>query len=619
VGLEPGESFQQLAKMPAGQESYLRLQGRVLDAFTGRPLAGAKIEVWSEEIDRVFGGYHRFGESRSGRDGRFVIRQQVGSMQAEKSRVSAPGYLTLSGTRGDLYHTVRLFPRMAQSPHLRILDLEGRPIAGARITSTYTCAHDVPAFDLRTGVDGVATLPEFGLQADVQELRIRAPGYQAIKYLDGEVLFATRHAGSDAPHDIHLARQRPFGFRIINSERGAIPDLPIQVQEGEGYHVGRTGKHGLLTIESRYGSGECDLRILGGLEPRYIANYLPPVGRVPTLRRASDEWPKQVKTGTIQVVRPALGHKQARDDQSQDLPPMQLFHEKGWSVSVYENEDGEGLEQEFPAGKGFLVVGGPFTGHEQEILDFDLEPGKTLALTPRLTPEPAIQIRSPAEGDWTLTIQAGEDSKPEIAFAKGTDLTLPSPIPVPGNRELVLYLQGEGRRIRKTLPMARTGMKIDFDKELAALNTKKTAAPIAKREIRFVAAATGKPLKGKFSISFGQDCQQTPSVDTLQDHFELRGPVGNAWLARFDAEGYNTIYLRGRLQKNQTPLLRKIEATASLKIQAPFAFKILGDDALDLDALPPGPLGLVLLLDNGRRYGLELRLAPGAHRKIQIR
>ena len=39
----------------------------------------------------------------------------------------------------------------------------------------------------------------------------------------------------------------------------------------------------------------------------------------------------------------------------------------------------------------------------------------------------------------------------------------------------------------------------------------------------------------------------------------------------------------------------------------------------DLDALPPGPLGLVLLLDNGRRYGLNLNLTPGAKRKIQIR
>ncbi len=616
VGLEAGESFQQLAKMPTMLEHPVALQGRVLDAFTGRPLAGAKIETWSEEIDAVFGGYHRFGEARSGRDGRFTIRHSAGSTQAEKARISAPGYLTWSGVSGDLYSIVRIFPRAMQSPRLRILNLSGRPIAGARITSTYTCGHDVPAFDLHTGADGIATLGEYGLQDEVQQLRIRARGYQAIKHLDGEWLYARADAGR--VHDIFLARQGPARFRVVDAGGDAISDLAIHINESEGYHVVRSNKLGLVSIASRYGSGKLGLQILGGPKPHYVASILPPVDRVPTLRRMAEEWPKETKTGTILVELPSPTHKQEEEAQENDTPPMHLFHEAGWWSEIYEEDEERVFTMPFPAGKGYLVVGGPFSGYEEEIHDFDLQRGKKLRIRPKLTLEPTIQVRAPVRGDWTLTIQAGEDSKPRIVFDEETHLTLTSPISVPGHRELTLYLQGEGRHIRKTFPMAQSGMKIDFAKELASL-APVVMSPLAKREIRFVSAKTGRPLAGKFSIYFGKDCQQSPAGDAVQDHFELRGPIGDAWLARFEADGHSPIFLRGRVAKDQPALIRKVEALATLQIKAPFEFKIEGDDALDLDALPPGPLGLVLLLENGRRYDLNLTLAPGAKRKIQIR
>ncbi len=627
VGLEAGESFQQLAKTTTVSKGPALMHGRVLDAFTGRPLAGAKIETWSEEINEVFGGYHRLGEARSRRDGRFTIRQQVGSALAEKARISAPGYLTWSGVRGDLHSVVRVFPQMQHSPRLRVLDLEGHPIAGARITSTYTCVHDVPAFDLRTGADGIAELTEYGLQDDVQELRIRAPGYLAIRNLDGEPMFATHDKGG--LYDIFLARQRPFRIRMVKDDGGVLSDLPIYVvNDGEGYHVERTNRGGVLSIESRYGSGELGMRVLGGPMPVYIANFSPPGDRVPTLRIMAHEWPKNTKTGTLRVNLLPLTGKQLpekegeaaaeeEEEEELNLPQMQLFHEEGWWDYVYHGEDGDDGGTPFPAGKGFLVLGGAFSGYEEEIHDFELEPGKTVMLKPKLALEPSIQVQAPKQGDWTLTIQAGKDSKPEIWFNEDTNRTIP--FPVPGHRELILCLRGEGRRVRKTIKAARPGMKIDFEKELAALAPEAPKAAITGREIRFVSAKTGNPLAGKFSIRFGRDCQQTPVVDKIHDRFQLRGPIGNAWLARFQADGHNLIFLRGRLEKDQPALIRKVEALASLEIQAPFEFKILGDGAFDLDALPPGRLGLVLLLDNGRRYGLNLTLTPGAKRKIQIR
>ena len=612
VGLEAGESFQQLAKMPAKSEGQALMHGRVLDAFTGRPLAGAKIETWSEEIDEFFGGYHRIGEARSRRDGRFSIQPLVDG-SVEKARISAPGYLTWSGVQTDLSGVVRLFPQMKQSPRLRVLDLEGHPIAGARITTIYTCAHDIPAFDLRTGADGIAELPEFGLQEDVQDLRIRAAGFLAIKRLDGEDMFTARHLAvgrASRPYDIFLARQSPYATRILSRDGEAYSGKSVYIYDGDGYHVRRTDEGGLIEVAARYDIGEITMRTLGGPEPQYITMFFPPHGRVPTLRILAEEWPKKTKTGMLRIDLSRMSAKQ------EPVREIQLFHEDGWYE--YGHVESDGIV--FPAGKGYLVIGRAFGGYEEEIHDFELEAGKEILIRPKLTPEPTIHVQAPKQGCWTLVVQAGKDSKLEFPFDFDCH--------VPGNRELILYLQGEGRRIRKTVRSAVTGMKIDFAKELAAAAAE--AAPEARKEpvveqdIRFFSAKTGKALAGELSLRFGGlrfggDCVKIPAGDKAHDRFQIRGPIGSRWLVHFKPKGHSSIFLRGQLQPGQAPLSPRVEALASLEIEAPFEFKILGDDALDLDALPPGPLGLVLLLKNGRRYGLLLDLAPGAKRFIRIR
>ncbi len=72
----------------------------------------------------------------------------------------------------------------------------------------------------------------------------------------------------------------------------------------------------------------------------------------------------------------------------------------------------------------------------------------------------------------------------------------------------------------------------------------------ADREIRFVSAKTGRPSTGTFQIRLGRDCQRIPVPVKIDDRFQVRGPIGNAWPARFKAEGHGTIYLRGRLDKD---------------------------------------------------------------------
>ena len=49
VGLQAGESLQQLAEAAKPANASQFVHGRVLNAFTGRPVPGAKIETWSEK------------------------------------------------------------------------------------------------------------------------------------------------------------------------------------------------------------------------------------------------------------------------------------------------------------------------------------------------------------------------------------------------------------------------------------------------------------------------------------------------------------------------------------------------------------------------------------------
>ena len=108
-GLRPGESL--VPSSVEVSEGYAR--GLVLDAETGRPVEGAVVELWTEEIDvNGSGGARRVASARSAADGGFGLAIRDARGKAEKLRVRAPGYLLYAGSLGDL-ETVRLMPRPA--------------------------------------------------------------------------------------------------------------------------------------------------------------------------------------------------------------------------------------------------------------------------------------------------------------------------------------------------------------------------------------------------------------------------------------------------------------------------------------------------------------------------
>ena len=99
-GLKMDESAVELAPQVSVVTGDLR-HGRIVNAFTGRLVSGATIETWTEENDADMGGFFRIGEATSGVDGCFSVQAISGNERAEKVRITAAGFCTLSMTLGD--------------------------------------------------------------------------------------------------------------------------------------------------------------------------------------------------------------------------------------------------------------------------------------------------------------------------------------------------------------------------------------------------------------------------------------------------------------------------------------------------------------------------------------
>ena len=465
-GLRPEERFLELAPRSVS-ESSAAVRGRVVDAATGRPVPGALVEVWTEEIDPRFGGFHRTCVSSTGADGRFALVASDAA-RGEKARVSAPGYVTRSCTTGDLSKELTLFPAPRVTPRLRVVDSRGLPLPAARITTTYSCAHDAPAFDLRTGADGVAHLAGFGLQDDVPELRVRAPGHLALFYHNG--LPVLERAPDGRPATVSLPRCTPFAFRLVDRDGAPRGDVALIVRDGDGYHVTVTDTGGTARIDSRYGSGDVSISELRPEGERFLAAFPPLPDRTTVLRAGAEDWPDETPLSRI-VVEPAVE------------APLWFFHERGWIAS------GDSGTLEVPAGNGTLVVGGAFEEIVEELHDVVAAADETLRI--EIAAERALEIELEGELgpereiEW---LEAGAhtlvdvDPGDSIRIPKGTAVRLG----IRGRR-------GDTTRV-ETEPFLEDAT-IDLD-QILPLSELMASSPPSPQMLRFLSTANGEPLPG---------------------------------------------------------------------------------------------------------------------------
>ena len=594
-GLRPGERFQEIAPAPTETDADLPdhglRYGRVVDAFTGLPIQGATVELWTEEIDALHHGFFRVGEARTGIDGHYAVKSYSGSARGEKMRLMAPGYLTRSTTPHDV--NIELFPIGEEPFQLRVLDTSGRPIAGACVTSTLSCSHDVPAFEVRTDALGVARCFEFGLQDEIPELRLRARGHAAIEYLDSDDALLT----PGQPKTVYLPRREPTAVRIVYGEDAApLADTAIYVIDDECYHVERTDKEGVLRLDTRYGNGELGIYVLQAPQNRHIAHCIPLSERTITLRPGGNDWPEDLPLGRIVVE---------RGGQPIDV---YLHHEDGWADSFSRGDE----PREFPAGKGFVLIGGPFLGYEREILEFDLEPGRELRLKPKLVREPSVTFVAPEGFDGKLWIEAGNDSLEDVEPSEA--------VSVPAGRRMVVFTEEDGRYARLVVDRVRDGMQIDLTSREALGPKQPVSIGEGTQRVRFV-DASGAPIRGEFSLQTRR-CVVEPSDDKQHSEVTVRGPIGTSWLGSFRAKGFVNVWVRGRVERQSSAIRKVISRTASLEVRADFEYELVGCDLESLERLPPGPLHLVVESEDEqrrrRRYALQLEMVAGEKRVLKL-
>jgi hypothetical protein len=615
-GLRPGETFTELApvvevpaNVNAGWPPYSG--GRIIDAFTGKPVAGATVEIWTEEIDATFGGFFRMGEATTGLDGHFLVRHLSAGQSGEKGRIRAPGYLTLSNPASSLLSraTTFLFPAPTEVPQIQFLDAQERPIPGARLTSTYSCSHDVPAFEVTADSEGIVRLPEFGLQDNVPDLRFRAAHYASIEYLSGAP--ALHHFAGARPYKVYRPRLQGIHLRILDQDSRGLKQQPVHVIDGEGFHSERTDKFGNLNIAWPYQNYGVDFLLLGKKAYNYLGVPYLPLVRNFVLRVMGDRWSSDVPTGTLVLKVPDL---------AEDLSLRNsLFHEDGWTGYFPDDEPGE-VRLKFPAGRGFLMIGGPFSGIRQSFIEFKLESGQELALEIEVEKEKLIKILLPDDCK-DLWLQAGETSLVEKNRFSYMD---EDGIWVPADTELFLHVRLNGYSKVHSLGLAQDGHVYDLRKAVLA------QVPPPPAESSFLITVPSELAEeGSFSVESAYLARDdvefvvSENSDQFPGTYELSGPAGSAFLASFTADGYTTAWFRGYLPPagaNAAPNRAHLEpvAYASLQLESAAEFSLEHLQVADLEEIHPGPFGFIVVFRDGRRVGINLNLQAGEKRVLRI-
>ena len=607
-GLHAGEK--QVALGPAAVPAEPLVHGRVIDARTGYPVEGAWVETWTEEIDGPGMGFRAVGEAVTGRDGQFAVRVRSGGLVGDKVRVRAQGYLTQPMTASDL-GLVRLMP--AGPPTLlKVVDLAGDPIAGARITSTYSCSHDHPAFERRTDEAGRVELSEYGLQENTGDLRVRAAGYRAIEYLrPSRVLPDREMAERGEPAVVRLARSRSLRARVLGPDGRPLAYRALRIIDGDAYHVPFTDGEGRFEVLSTYDGSEVTIFVLeDGNEPFVYSGRLPLEGEV-TLRVESRDFPDDAPLGRLVI-------EVEGDHTAPSEIPLQLLHEEGWSI-VPRVEEGE-LAAELPTGSARLLVGGAFSGVVEESHDLELEPGEERRLRIHPSREPLLTVLTPPNEKGELIVQAGSHST-RVDVKRGGETY----VDVPSGEALTLYFTGWNRRLLRIDPLeseqegggeARVDLRTN---ECMLLPDRFEQVREMEPSLSTESSGLWRAVSG-IAVTAGEGSSQSVEVEFSAPYGGERRFVGEQVLLHARSRGFAELREHVWMRPRKEAYSSVLEMTQLAFLQIATDLEIASTSLVGetLDALHPGPLTLTLTMVDGRRVVLDLELEPGEARTLRL-
>lgn len=558
--------------------------GRALDATTGAPVQGARIEAWSEDAPQPA---MLIDSAITARDGSYVLRREDGGVRAEKLCVRAAGY---RWTTRALQSGETLWLAPAPAPlEARVVDVDGRPIAQALFSTRHTCAHEPPANRVRGDALGRLDLRAFPPFADSPEGELQARGFEALRNLDYDDFAA------GVP--VHLGRKLPLAVRVLDERGQWLPNKRIVLGAEPEWLAAFTDGDGLARFDSCFADAPTLLRVVRDREAEYLGEVSS--WRVPqlTLRIDGHRYAPSAAPGSdaarVEIV---TGEQDA---------PWALLHADGWWI------DAAG-ERYLPSGKCALLVGADFSGWREQHRELSLADGERLQLELEPRREPRVLFTEvPA---WVTSILLEADSHSR-RWRKDFDR-----ITRPANRPCTLIAAGRGRCVRTVLAASESDVTVD----IASLAACHSAAPNSggTRTVRIDAPeALHAPLRVEvYRRGRLEDIELSGAHDFVID----RDDALELWLA---AEGWlpRCIVLP---PGGDAVVGGPWVASASLSVAGDVARVVAthgeverADEALEfeLTELAPGPLILQVQRGDGAWLALELALQPGERRRLAVR
>ncbi|MDA0948946.1 MAG: hypothetical protein O2799_10510, partial [Planctomycetota bacterium] len=576
--------------------------GLVLEAETGKPLAGARLRVFREDWYDPLEPLLPLVTTFTGRDGAFTLFAGDPRFEgAEKLLLDAPGRRSLEVPLGEAWGELFLLePETALEVEVR--DLEGRPIAGAVLKTTTTCSHAPPAWHALTSRFGLASLAAAPSVHDAGDLDLEADGHQAVA--DRSVHDGWAWSARTGTFTLFLAPQARMQVCALRADGTPVPEGWRLVRQSDGpWRVARVGSGGRASFRSPGGPpGSASLWIAPprAFEPReWIPSPARHAGELLTTRAGLDAlWPELPEVCLLTVLgAPSDLRVVASGPQGLVEPPR------------------EGEAWVLPPGPALVLSGGAFSGYEPSRLELDLEGDAEVTLA--AVPERAVDLGLLAAVDWSRAVLAVEESSREL---RAEDLAGAT---IPGGEDAVLFVElADGAAWTFPLPAGQGPLTPDP----ALGQPLRPALPEPERWVTLTLThAHGWPAEDAWAAVYagGDWLEETPlpkAAPSQGPRFLV--PAGERVHIEVDGDGlvpWRTSLVPEEDAVVMAPLQRMATLHAELEDHA---LQIGGhtlspDEARQGVDLPPGTYEARAIHPNGARWSRTVKLEAGDQRTLR--
>jgi hypothetical protein len=399
---------------------------RVVSARDGKPVADAVVELWTDDGAEPTRVATRLSVVRTGADGsaRFAYAPQ--GVRAHLARITCPGFASRTTSSSDLEDGVKLYPLAPLSG--RVVDLEGRPVAGAHVRTRETCPHAVSATETCTDGEGRFALSDCPADEQHAELEVLPTTHIPLGALPIDAL--RRLQARDGTFDVHVARRAPLRVRILDGAGGPVAGRRVVCNERP-ISAAWTDEDGYATLPPIH-TWDAPLSLVDGVGEKLLQPLSVP----------------RSGTFTLCAAEPSGMEGPGRLTLNLDLPQVA---ETRPSIVVQAADgslrDGAPFEK-LALGRATLRVGQDFTPWQEQVLDVEIVTGNiAIAVTPVAAPAVRVLLPEPPANDcWTsLLIQAGT-----TGFHKELECALDVRVHVPADESIVVLATSACGEVRRT-------------------------------------------------------------------------------------------------------------------------------------------------------------------------